>query len=397
MLDEADSRFVQDAIVKLGLRPIRDSWNDMSDGQYVVLPLELLLAHTPNLKSLQLRADHDWDLFVIPQLLKTRPAFLANLEVLGAVGMEGLTYKVSCYAIDLLTRASPNLVTLRMRGGLPRSPSRNPWLVFPPALTRLRQLELTDGNSDDPWQVARVLCAAPSLEILVLYWKPSAKGWYANHFDFDDEEDEEEGGRPKASHIWEVIDCRRDSLRELRLGSYVDCGDPGETIRRDSLADFARLERLTVDVFSLGALRATWKRNNRHAQEDTFLSKLLPPTLRELTILDDPPSMVAAMQRLASDVADGGYPNLEVVKVGLYRVWNHLESAWEDVQGELEEKFARGSVRFEIVFPDNFSDLILQPDPSTVRPIKYDTDDEDLMPDDCIFSLVDIAPTPELR
>ncbi|KAK4241967.1 hypothetical protein C8A03DRAFT_11815 [Achaetomium macrosporum] len=309
-LDDVDRKFVQDAIVELGLPVIPDHWRINGEGEHRLLPLELVLAHTPNLESLRLRLGYGWHLYIIPQLLKTRPAFLTNLK---SISIPGDQFELSINAIDALTRAAPNLLTLRMC-----SPSYVPAELFLPSLSHLRQLQFIGENSVKPWLLACMLDAAPNLEMLALYWDLSDEDFYA--YDLVNE--------PKGGDLWDAIELRKNSLRELRFG----------------LSDEAT--------------------NNRHAQEDSFLSNMFPPTIREVTIWDDEGDegwVRPAMQRFASDVAVGRYPNLEVVNVGLYRDGRDA-AAWEDVKNELKEKFARGGVEFEMIWTDDFGRSILGPD-----------------------------------
>lgn len=402
-LDDADKQYVDSELLRLGLPAIPPYWNVDGEGQYRLLPLELLLLRTPGLVTLLLPLDYDWDLHALPQLVyhqdeaaKCPAPLLPHLRHLQVERffIAGDRFESSLGPVDALAHAAPALETL----SLP-TPASEDW--FPSGglrLGALRALHFRWGVSIDAGLLAHMLAAAPGLEVLTL--------------DLDQLADAQERRSKSRSveALWEVLEARADSLRELwldvraervpprggrrehglalgnglmqtlALAQGVGAGqDPGfgqwlaqglasglaqefgeesdsEELERDSLADFEKLEVLKVDGHALGALRRTWERKNRNPRVDGFLAGMFPPGIREVTLWRlDGLAMRAAMQEFARVVAAGGYPRLEKVRLApssrTDSEWGERwvnQGAWNEVVGALTEKFATGGVRFEL-------------------------------------------------
>jgi hypothetical protein len=334
-LDATYKEIVQDSISQLGLPPIPDHWNIDGEGQYHLIPLEIVLANTPNLEYLRMPVDYGWNLCLLPQLLKSRPPFLTKLK-----GFEVTHYFIAGdrfdVSIDAVARAAPNLEML----SLP-SPSWD-YGDAPTPLTNLQRLYFQSGCNINPDHLSSMLDSAPKLEVLALHWD-------ALNDAYDDVEDR------RTTDAWDALEKRKDSLREIRLDIRDDT-EEGEG-ERDSLKDFERLEVLKVNWHALKPLRAAWKRKHQFAKLDSFLSTMFPPSIKEVTFWAlDSEEMKAAMLRFAKVVAVGRYPNLQSVVLGPPeeeddRKWfgeYRNTGDWNGMKDELEEYFGKGGVRFEL-------------------------------------------------
>ncbi|KAK4125842.1 hypothetical protein N657DRAFT_533868, partial [Parathielavia appendiculata] len=294
-LDASDKAIVNDGIMQLGLPPIPEHWNVNGEGEYRLIPLELVLAHTRNLEYLRMPLDCDWNLCLIPQLIKSRPPFLAKLKALEVhhYFIAGDRFDVSIDAVDAIAHAAPNLDSLCLP-----SPNWN-YGASPAPLAHLRRLYFQANCNINPEHLTAMFESAPKLEVLALHWNA-----LDDAYDFVDDR--------RTTDAWEAIERRKDTLREIRLDirSDTEHGD-GE---RDSLKDFEKLEVLMVNGHALDALREVWVRRNRNTRAESFLSTLFPPSIREVTFWGlDGVKMQAAMLRFAKVVAVGRYPKLERV------------------------------------------------------------------------------------
>ncbi len=401
-LDAADKQYVESELLCLGLPAVNPYWNVDGEGRYRLLPLELLLLRTPRLATLLIPLDYDWHLHVIPQLVnhqdKAKPSppllpHLRNLKV-ERFFIAGDRFEASLAAVNSLACAAPGLETL----SLP-TPSSEAW--FPPGgcLRALRALHFRNGVCIDADLLASMLEAAPALEVLTLDLDALADAQAPS------------GGSRSVEALWEVLEVRADTLRELWLDVRADRMPPrggrreyglalanglvqglarahgvgagqglgfgpwlaqglaagladefgeesdGEESERDSLVDFERLEVLKVDGHALSALRRAWERKNRHPPVDGFLAGMFPPGIREVTFWRlDGLAMRAAMDEFARVAADRGYPRLQKVRLApSRRTYNNQwaerwvdQGAWNAAVGALTEKFARGGVVFEL-------------------------------------------------
>jgi hypothetical protein len=330
-LEPTNRRFVQDSVIQLGLPPVPDHWDIVGDPEFRLLPLELVLAHTPNLEYLRIPLDYDWNLHLLPQLIKTLPPFLPKLKALEVSHyfIAGDRFDVNMDAIDTIIRAAPNLDSLCLPspscGGGPAVPMPN-----------LRRLYFQDECSISPEALTALLKAAPKLEVLALRWAAMADA-------YDNCDDR------RTTDAWDAVERRKDSLRDLRLDvrSDTEQGD-GE---RDLLRDFEKLEVLKVNGHALSALREAWVRKNRHAKVDSFLSAMFPPSIQEVTFWQpDEDEIRAAMLRFAKVVSVGRYPNLKGVVIAPLELsgWGEFDEALGAEWGEVKENFGKGNVSFEL-------------------------------------------------
>ena len=337
-LDPADNHFVHTTTTRLGLPDLPDHWNDGCEPDYRLLPLELALAHTPNLEYLRMPLDYDWNFHLLPQLATSQhPPSLTHLKAIEVCQffIAGDRFDACTDPVETLALLAPNLDSLCL-------PDPN-WLgggAFAP-LPNLRRLYWQAPCSANMEQMAGMLEAAPRLEVLALPWDAMA--------DYDDCCDDR-----TTTEVWDAVAVRKDTLRELRLDVRDDT--PHGEGERESLRDFERLEVLRVDGHALETLRRAWKRGNRVARVDSFLSGFFPPSIREVTFWRlDGAEMEAAMLRLAKVVAVGRYPNLRRVVLAPseksdrqgYDEWLNA-SNWNGVKDELEELFGQGGVKFEL-------------------------------------------------
>jgi hypothetical protein len=353
-LEPPDSKFVQDSIVQLGLPPVPATWNTDGESSHRLLPLELVLAHTPNLEYLRIPLDYDWELPILTQLLlPPTPNTKFSLPHLHSLQIHhhytsGDRFSIPITTVETLLHAAPNLTSLCLPS--PHSDYRSNNTPTPP-LNNLRHLYFQGNCTIDPDLLTNLLASAPNLAALRLHWDAlgDSYAWC--------------DGR-RVTDAWDAIAGRRDSLREVRLDVRVDTqvGDVGVG-GRGSLGDFRRLEVLMVDGHALGALRAGWVRDNRGLGGrgggrgvDGFLEGLFPLSIRRVTFWNlDGVEMRDAMLRFARAVADGRYPRLEEVVLAPsetsdrrgFDEW-HNAGEWNVVKDELEEDFRKGGVRFEL-------------------------------------------------
>ncbi len=331
-----EGQFVRDGIVQLSLPAVPDHWSTDGEPGYRLLPLELLLAHTPNLEYLRMPLDYDWDLHILPQLVKNHPPLLPALKSLEVSHyfIAGDRFDISMNAVETIAAHAPNLEAMC----LPDTAfSRG--TTFTP-LPNLRKLYWQTPCAANPDALAAMLDAAPRLEVLALPWDA-----LADNYDYCEDR--------CTTDVWKAVECRKDSLRELRLDVRDDTPQgTGEDSERESLTDFAKLEVLMVDGHALGSLRAVWKRKNKRAKMDSFLSTMFPPSIREVTFWrPDGVELQAAMLRFAKVVSVGRYPNLKSVvlapsqKSDRYDDWHNTDE-WNGVKLELEEMFGKGGVKF---------------------------------------------------
>lgn len=193
-----------------------------------------------------------------------------------------------------------------------------------------------------PEQLTHILKSAPKLEVLALHWDILCEA-------YEDDDDR------RVTEVWEAVEHRKDSLRELRLDVRTDTevGVAG----RVSLADFERLEVLRVDGHSLEPLWRAWRERNRHAMVHSFLSGMFPPSIREVTFWRlDGAEYKEAMLRFAKMVALGRYPKLERVVMAPSELSDRLASddewrnaeVWTALKDELEDVFGKRGVTFEL-------------------------------------------------
>jgi hypothetical protein len=337
--EEPEQRVIEDCVVKLGALPLPFAWAACEKMLFELLPLELVLMHTPNLERLRLRFEFNHDLYLIPQLIGTRPPFFSNLKSLEVVPGKNFS---SIALVDALVQAAPNLHCLCLG-------STNYDASFPTApLFHLRRLVFQSGCRIHPKLPTEILSNAPELEFLALHWG-----------DFPDPHMYERGVEERCpTRVWEAIERCHDSLLDLRV-HISDTIERRLYGRRDSLRDFRRLEVLKVNGHALNSLYEAWERKNWNtARPDSFLSNIFPPTIREVMFWDlDGLAMRAEMQSFARVAASGVYRSLEKVTVALserranrYELRSlHTWDSWALVEAELKEGFAKGGASFNLV------------------------------------------------
>ncbi|KAL2134840.1 hypothetical protein VTI74DRAFT_10736 [Chaetomium olivicolor] len=337
-LDPENKKFIEDAIVDLGIPAVPKWWNVDGEGQYRLLPFEVLLTLTPNLETLDLPLDCDWDMHVIPQLVKTRPPFLTKLTDIKVSHffIAGDRWDVSFDAVAALLAAAPNVYTLCLP-----SPSSGAvgGSVLP--LANLHRLLFQVNCFISPELLTDMLDSAPQLEMVALHWDALADA-------YDSCEDR------RTTDAWNALERRRDTLGEIRLDIRNDT-EHGVT-ERSSMADFEKLEVLAVDGHALHSLRQAWRRKNGQARVDAFFSQFFPPSIREVTIWNpDAAELKGAMLRFAKVAGVGRYPNLKSVVLAPSErsdrfedsVWEN-PGAWDEVKPDLEHEFGKRGIKFEI-------------------------------------------------
>ncbi|KAK4460640.1 hypothetical protein QBC42DRAFT_180465 [Cladorrhinum samala] len=310
-LPTADATFVQSTVTELQPgNPVPSWWDTDGDPQYRLLALELVLAHTPSLEYLRIPLDYDWRLEFLHGLGSefSLPA-LRSLEV-SHYFIAGDRFDISLDAVETIAAAAPNLEFLSI-------PSPNAYNADGP-FGNLRALDLQSNNAVCSEVLSDFASKAPKLERFALQW---------DGFSYEDDAEDR-----RAVDAWNALEKRRDTLRE-------------------------------VDVNALSPLRAAWRRNNRHAKEDSFLSGMLPESIREVTLWNlDVHEYTEAVRRLAKVVGFGRYPALKSVVVakaersdrdGFYNQWNG-PGAWWAMREELKQEFAKGGVAFEVKLESDY-------------------------------------------
>ncbi|KAK4174669.1 hypothetical protein QBC36DRAFT_242821 [Triangularia setosa] len=332
-LSPSDTRFIQSTITDLGLPPVPDSWNTDGEPEYRLLPLELVLAHTPNLNYLRFPLDYDWQLNLLPRFTCFSLPSLRSLEVTHYF-IAGDRFDASLSAVETIISAAPNLQSLSL-------PSPNDDTNFSAPLANLRRLDLQANNSISPELLTTLISSASKLVSFSLHWDALGDA-------YEDCEDR------RVVDAWDAISRCKSSLEELLLDIRNDT-ELGEA-ERDNLKDFEKLEAVKVDGHSLGPLREAWLRRNKHARVDGFLSGFFPVGIREVTLWNlDGVEMRGAVRRFARVVAVGRYPRLKRVVLGPgepsdrrgFDEWRNA-GEWRGVEQELGEEFGRGGVGFEV-------------------------------------------------
>jgi hypothetical protein len=330
-LTEAEREYIERSVVDLGLPPLPERWNTSGSDEQRLILVELILITTPNLEVLGIPLDYGWDMHIVQHQVP-RP-FLPKLRRLDVLlyYVSGDRFEVSMHPLKYLLSAAPNLERLHVPS---IEPANGP---FP--LNNLRRLEFSADCSVSPDLLRQLLSSAPRLEVFALHWDAIDTA-----YDFTDDR--------RAADAWLALEQRADTLREIRLDIRDDL--PLGRADRLSLQDFVQLQVLKVDGHALNVLREAWQRKNPRARIDSFLSQLLPSSIREVTFWRLDIALSAAMLRLAKVASLGRYPELRNVVLSpsersdrSCEEWPNF-SAWEGVEAVLKEDFARGGVNFTL-------------------------------------------------
>ena len=334
-LDVESKKYVEKAIIDLELPAVSEGWNIDGEGEYRLIPLEVLLTLTPNLETLRIPLDCDWRLHLLPQLIKTNPPFLTKLNTLKVFHyfIAGDRWDVCFAAVVALCEAAPNLRTLCLP-----TPDIDSAGSAPLPLANLRRLLLYHNCFISPEGLTWILESAPLLEVIALHWDAMAGEYSADC---------------QVTDMWHALERCKGTLREVRLDVRNDT-EHGMT-ERTSMADFTALEVLAVDGHSLHSLKQAWDRTHRGSSVE-FLSEFFPASTRDVTFWNpDAGELQEAMLRFARAARGGRYPNLRRVVLAPSEKsdrWAEGEWArperWDKVRSELEDEFRQGGAEFEI-------------------------------------------------
>lgn len=337
-LCEADRLFVQAVVARLGLGHLPDHWTE-TEGHPLLLA-ELILNYTPNLEDLQIPLSPDWELGIVRHQAAKPFRFLPKLRVLEITFyyISGDRRGLSTGQITGLLSAAPSLEELRV-------PTLSLMYMRLP-LSSLIRFEFWENCCVAPEFLHMIMVSCPHLRAFALHWDA-----------LDDPYDFVEDRR--TVDAWDALALRVDTLREISLDVRGDL--PLGEGDRCSLSDFAQLQVLRVDGHSLNVLRQAWLRQNHHARIDSFLSQLLPRSIRHVTFWRLDGALTDAMLRLAKVVSVGRYPNLKSVTLAPsaradrpeYDEWPNA-SAWNAVLDDLVQVFGKRGVRFELKTGDEY-------------------------------------------
>jgi len=342
-ISEDDRLFIESCIASLGIPALRAEWS-LGEGEYRLLLIELIIANTPSLEKLQIPMDYDWEVNVFHH--PGTEFSLPNLKklIVDHYYISGDRFTVALGEVEVLLAAAKNLEVLII-------PTLDGFKAFDPdhrcPTAKLRRIEFASNCAVNPCLLKTMLASCPLLEVFALHWDALANAY-------------EYTGDITVMDAWHALEQRRDSLCEIRLDIRNDLPLGHHGHQRCSLQDFDNLRVLKVNGHGLEALRQIWIRKNQQARADSFLSDLMPPGIREITIWQPDGDLVPSVVRFAKAVSVGRFPSLRrfvlAPSEGSDRLGERWEQrmAWGAAESLLMRGFTGAGVCFEILDRSNY-------------------------------------------
>ncbi|KAL3442742.1 hypothetical protein BJX65DRAFT_298785 [Aspergillus insuetus] len=305
-----EKAFIETCISNLGFPAPVENWH--LEGTHRLLPIETLLAYTPNIETLILPVNEEWNLDLLPSFRDASPKIeFSRLKTLSIYYyfIAGDHWAIYYSAIAPLLAASPNLEHL----GLPSLEGfweghDNPPI---PQLDSLKSLELGESAAG-MFFVTSLLKACKVLQKFELYWL-SSTGYDESHEGWSTVE------------VWDALTRLKDTLQEIifEASSDIPLGSPtADSV--SSLSDFNKLRILKVDGRSLEGMFQAWTLRTGNSDMDEFVAQLLPSGIRELALWFPSRNLIPALLALAKAKTQGTYRDLTAVEIGpspVFKEW----------------------------------------------------------------------------
>ncbi|KAL2788192.1 F-box domain protein [Aspergillus keveii] len=334
-----EKEFVDTCITNLGLPVPVEDWH--LEGTHRHLPIETLLAYTPNIESLTLPVNEEWNLDLLPAFLEASP----KIEFLRLKSLSIYYYFIAGdhWAIDYgqiapLLQASPNLEHL----SLPSLEGfweghENPPL---PRLDSLKTLDLGESAAG-MFLITSLLKSCKILRKFELYWL-SSTGYDESHEDWSTLE------------VWDALKPLKSTIEDITFeaSSDIPLGSP-TAASISSLSDFTKLRTLKVVGRSLEGMYQAWSLKAGSSDMDEFVAQLLPSGIRELAIWFPSRNLIPALLALAEAKLNGLYPDLTKLEIGPSPVLKEWlpRPEWNRNEAALREGFARAGIQLKMEIP----------------------------------------------
>ncbi|CEL11120.1 hypothetical protein ASPCAL14226 [Aspergillus calidoustus] len=334
-----EKEFIDTCISNLGLPVPAEDWH--LEGTYRHLPVETLLAYTPNIESLTLAVNEEWNLDLLPSFHDASPKIefphLRSLSIYYYF-IAGDRWAIDYGQIAPLLDASSHLEHL----SLPSLEGfweghENPPI---PRLDSLKTLDLGE-SAMGMFLITSLLKACKILQKFELYWL-SSTGYDESHEDWSTLE------------VWDALARLKDTIEEIIFEASSDI--PLGSLTADSvssLSDFTKLRTLKVVGRSLEGMLQAWTLKTGNSDMDEFVAQLLPSGIRELAIWFPSRDLIPALFALAKAKSQGLYTDLGAVEIGhspVFKEWLPRPE-WPRNEAALREAFARAGVQLKMEIP----------------------------------------------
>ncbi|KAL3461893.1 hypothetical protein BJX64DRAFT_150221 [Aspergillus heterothallicus] len=337
-LSTIDKDFIDTCIADRGLTGPADDWRIEGTNRH--LPIETVLVYTPNIESLSIPVNEEWNLDLLPEFSSASP----KIEFLSLRDLSIYYYYISGdgWAIHYgqiapLLEASPNLEHL----SLPTVEGF--WEHYDATVPPMKSLLSLDLGESSPGMffIKSIIKATESLRKFKLHWIRST-GYDESHEDWT------------VAEIWDALTHVKETLEEIIFDPSIEIPLGSPTANSlSSLADFLKLRVLKVNGRSLEGLFHAWTFQTGRSDMDEFVRQFFPSGLRTLVIWLPSPGLIPALFALAKAKFNGLFPDLTLVEIGASPVFKEWlpRPEWSRNEAELEDKFATAQVQLNMDIP----------------------------------------------
>lgn len=339
-LSSTDVQLIETCITDLGLPLLPIDWQ--IEGENRQIPLQAVLAYTPNLQHLDIPVNEEWNLDILESFPHAREKItfprLRNLSI-RYYYISGDRWGIDYGQISTLLELAPNIEHLILATSL-EGFWENHDAKLPP-LTSVKTIDL-DENASGAFFITSLIRGCPLLQSFKLHWLSST-------------------GYDERSEDWTVIEVLdalmhvHETLEELTFESNTDIplGTP-TTQSLSSLATFTKLKILRVDGRSIEAVFQAWKLKTDGRETYDFVAQLLPPGITTLAIWDPSYTLIPVLLALAKAKSRGLYESLGRVEVGqspVFKSWMPRPE-WRRNEKSIKREFERAGVQLEMEIPN---------------------------------------------
>ncbi|KAL2845482.1 hypothetical protein BJY01DRAFT_247637 [Aspergillus pseudoustus] len=350
-LNSIDKLFIETCIRNIGLSPPAGDWHIEGSNRHI--PIEAVLAYTPNIESLTIPVNEDWALDLLLAFAGASPKMeFPRLRYLSIYYyyISGDHWAINYGQIQPLLEASPHVEHL----ALPTlegfwEDSGNARI---PPLKSVTTLDLGESSSG-MFFITSIIRACGPLRKFSLCWIRSS-GYDESHEDWNTLE------------VWDALALVKDTIEEIIFEPTTEIPLGTPTLKSvSSLSGFTKLRTLKVDGRCLQGMLQAWTLKTGSSDMDDFVRQLFPSGLHTLAIWSPGSHLIPALLALAKARSNGVYTDLVSVEVGASPVFKHWlpRPEWSSNEAELRGRFGAAGMelKMEIPYvPPEFLNLALQ-------------------------------------